>query len=114
MFADAGAQVVDAQIDGAQFAEAVQALLGGFVHVARADGRHHCQATHRVQPGADHAAVNTVVGVVAHQLVPHVDAGRYPLGHDGGDLEAQRFVEDDAFFKNAFQALQEFRFELGR
>ena len=48
-FADGRAQVVDAQVDRAELAEAVQALQRRLVHVARADGRHHGQAAHGVE-----------------------------------------------------------------
>ena len=41
--ANAGAQVVDAQVDGAQFGKAVQALLGRLAHVLGANGGHHGQ-----------------------------------------------------------------------
>jgi hypothetical protein len=81
--ANAGAQVVDAQVDGAQLGKAVQALLGRLVHVARANGGHHGQAAHGIQPGADHAAVDAVVGIVAHQLGPHVDARHHAARAQG-------------------------------
>ena len=38
-----GAQVVDAQVDGAQLGKAVQALLGRLAHVLNANGGHHGQ-----------------------------------------------------------------------
>ena len=111
--ADAGAQVVDAQVDGAELGEAVQALLGRFVHVTRADGGHAGQAAHGVEPGADHAAVDAVIAVVAHELVPHVDARGDAFGFEAGDLQAKHLVEDDFFFKDGSQAGHEFGLEFG-
>jgi hypothetical protein len=108
---DARAQIVHPQIDRAELGKAVQALLRGFIHVPRANRRHHRQAAHRVQPRADNAAVNAVVGGVAYQFVPHVDARRHAIRPERGDLQAKNLVEDDFFFKNAFQAGDEFFFE---
>ena len=68
---------------------------GGFAHVLGANGGHHGQSAHGVQPGADHAAVDAVVGIVAHQLRPHVDARHHLLRGNAGDLEPQQLVEDD-------------------
>ncbi len=62
MLADVGARGVDAQIDDAQLTEALQALRRRLVHVARADGCHHGQAAHGVQPSVDDAAMKGAGG----------------------------------------------------
>ena len=111
--ADAGAQVVDAQVDGAELGEAVQALLGRLVHVAGTDGGHDGQAAHGVQPGADDAAVHPVVAEVPHQFAAHVDAGGDMVRVQAGDLQAQHLVEDDPFFKDGLEALDEGGLEFG-
>ena len=111
MAANAGAQVVDAQVDGAQLGKAVQALLGRLAHVLGANGGHHGQATHGIQPGTDHPAVDAVVGIVAHQLRPHVDARHHLLRGNAGDLEPQQLVEDDLLFKDGGEPGEELGFE---
>src|SRR5450830_1654023 len=105
-FADGGAQVVDAQVDGAQLAKALESLHRGLVHVAGTDGRHHGQ---RIQAGGDHPAVQAVVAEVADQLVLHVDARAHRVGLERGDLQAEHGVEDDHLFEDLLQA----GFELG-
>ena len=80
MAANAGAQIINAQINRAQLAKAVQALLGRLVHMARANRRHHRQGAHPIQSGTDDAAVDTVVGVVADQLGLHINAPLDVLG----------------------------------
>ena len=77
------AQVVDTQVDRAELAEARHARLHRLVHVARADGGHHRQAAHRVERGADHAAVQALVAVVPDQLRPHLELA--PLRASGRD-----------------------------
>ena len=102
-------QIVDAQIDGAQFGKTLQALGRRLVHVPRPDGGHAGQAAHGIQTGTDHAAVNSVVAVMPDQLLAHVDATFDIGGLEFGDLQAQHLVENNFFFKDAFQALQKFR-----
>ena len=59
--------------------------------------RHHQRhAAERVERGADHAAVQPAVGVVAHQLGPHVQAHAHVGGVQRLDLQAQQLVEADA------------------
>ena len=114
MGANAGAQVVHPQINGAQLGKPVQALLRRLVHVARTDGRHHGQSPHGVQPGADDTPVDTVVGVVANQLGAHVDTCAHPLGQHAGDLQAQHTVEHNFVFKDIAQPGNKFRLEHNR
>ena len=109
--ADAGAQIVDAQIDGAQFAKAVQALLRRLVHMVRANGGHHRQPAHGVQAGADDAAVHPVESEMPHQLGAHGDACDHTGRLQRGDLQAQELVKDNALFKNGLQAGNKFLFK---
>jgi hypothetical protein len=113
-FADAGAQVVDAQVDGPELAEALQPLLRRFVHVARADGRHHGQPAHRVEPRADHAAVQAVECVVADEFALHGDVADDAFGLQAGDLQAQHLVEHDPLLEDLLQAGDEILFEDNR
>ena len=103
LLADRGAQVVDAQVDGAQLGEALQPLQWRLLEVARADRGHHRQAAHRVQPGADHAAVQSLVGEVADQLGPHLDVPGDALGRHDVDLQAQHAVEHHALFEHLLE-----------
>ncbi len=89
MLADARSQVIDPQIDRADPGETRQALRHRLVHVARAQCGHHRQTRHRIETGADHAAVKPVVGEVPDQFAPHVDAPADELRRDRGDLEPQ-------------------------
>ena len=114
MATDTGAQVVDAQVDGAQARKAVQALLGRFVHVLGAERGHHGQATHGVQPGTDGAAVDAVVGKVADELGAHGDAAGGAVGTQLGHLEAQHLVENDFFLEQLGQGGNEFGLERRR
>ena len=109
--ADAGAQIVDTQIDGAQLAKAVQALQRRLVHVACAYGGHDGQPAHGVQAGADDAAVDPVESEVPHQLRAHVDARDYAGRLQRSNLQAQNLVEDNALFKNGFEAGDKFFFK---
>jgi len=58
--------------------------------------------------------MHPVVGEVAHQIGPHVDAGGGQFGAQGLDLQAQHLVEDDLLFKDAAQAVDELGLELPR
>ncbi len=78
--ADAWAQVINAQINGPEFAEPQQALNGRLIHMASAYGGHAGQAAHSVKSCADHAAMDPIETVVAHQVGFHIDAGAYFVG----------------------------------
>ena len=86
----------------------------GFVHVAGADGSHHGQPAHGVQSGADYTAMDTVEGIVAHQLRTHVDARHHPLWRDSSDLQAQDLVKGDALLKDFLESRDELFFEYNR
>ena len=112
MVADAGPQVIHPQVNRAKFGKALQPLQGRLVHVARANGRHHGQPAHRVESGADNAAMNTVVGIVADQFMAHVEARRDPVGLERRDLQAEQLVEHNFFFKDGRQSGDELFFKL--
>ena len=111
MLADARAQVIDAQVDGAELGKAVKALQRQLVHVARADGGHHRQPAHRIQTGADDTPVDAVETEMADQLRAHVDACGHLRGREAGDLQAEYLVEDDALLEDGLQAGDEFGLE---
>jgi hypothetical protein len=81
--------------------------------VSRANGGHHGQAAHGVQPGADHATVDAVVAVVPDQFGLHGNVrGHHALRRDGCNFQAQHRVENDGFLKDLFQALDKFGLKL--
>ena len=92
----------------------MQALSGCLVHMTRANGGHHGQAAHGVQPGADDAAVNPVETEVADQVPFHVDAPAHLGGFERCDLQSQHLVENNHFLKDFFKSVDEFIFELDR
>ena len=98
-FADGGTQVVDAQVDRAELAEAAQPLERRLVHVACADRRHHREPGHGVERGADDAAVQPLVQVVADQLRPHLEVAADAGGREGVDAQADEMVERNALFE---------------
>jgi hypothetical protein len=85
----------------------VKALGGGLVHVAGANGGHHRKPAHGVQPGADDAAVDAVVAVVAHQFGPHVNAGSDQAGRERDHTQAQGLVENNFLLPKLAQTLDE-------
>ena len=84
-------------------AESGRALLGRLIQVLGANCGHHGQPTHGIQSRADHASVDAVVGVVAHQVGLHVDAAHHAVRRQGGDLEPQDLVEHNLFFKDGLE-----------
>ena len=80
--------------------------------MTRADGRHHGQPAHRVQPGADDAAVNAVVGIVPDEFMPHINARRDPVGLERRDLQTEQLVENNFFFKDGGESGHELFFKL--
>ena len=116
MVRNARAQVVHTQIDRPEFAKTQKPFRWWFIHMPRANRSHDRQPTHGVQPGADHAAVHTVVGVVANQLATHIHPCRHPVCLDRRDPQPQHLVENNQFFEYLFQTLHElgFKFNIGR
>lgn len=110
----APAQVVHTQVDGAELGETLQTLHRRLVHVARADGRHHGQAAHGVQPRADHAAVDALVAVMPDELGFHRNTRRHALGRDLSDLQAQHAVEGDLLLEDVLERRDEGGLEAGR
>ena len=55
-----------------------------------------------------------VVNEVPDQFAPHVDAPAHTLRPDRSDLETEHVVEDDLFFENGGEPLNELGFELFR
>ncbi|RYY90371.1 MAG: hypothetical protein EOO24_32755 [Comamonadaceae bacterium] len=80
----------------------------------RADGRHRRQAGHRVEPGADHAAVQPVVLEVADQRGLHRDAPLHAVGLHAGDLQPQHLVEDDLLLEDLLDRRDELGLERHR
>ena len=64
--------------------------------------------------GADHAAVQALVRVVADQLGPHLDVAGHAFGRDRGDAQAEQAVEDDALLEDVLQAVDELGLETCR
>ena len=112
--AEGRAQVVDAQVDRAELAEAAQPLGRRLGHVARADRRHHGEAGHGVERRADDAAVQALVRVVADQVGPHRQMAADAVGGERVDAQAEDVVERNAFLEERGQAADELLFERGR
>ena len=94
--AQAWAEVVDAQIDGADAGEALEDLGGGFVGVLAGDGQGEGEACGCVEGGGDDAAVEAAVEEVADEFGAHVQAQARVVGVEGIDLEAEELVEAQA------------------
>ena len=100
-------QVVHTQVDGAQAREVLQTLLDRFMRITRADGVHHRQATHGIQRGADHAAVDAIVAIMADQLGAHLQHGFADQRGAAGGAQAEQLVEGDLFFEDLDRSTQE-------
>jgi hypothetical protein len=84
VLAQALAQEVHAQVDGAHARKAVHDLLGVFRARGARNGHHQGQAAHGVQHRRNDAAVQAAVGRVAHEFGPHVERPRTSPGAPTG------------------------------
>jgi hypothetical protein len=105
-----GPQVVNAQIDGAQLAEAMQTLRRRFVQVPGTDRRHDGKPAHGIDTGTDDATVQPVGA--ADQFRSHDNGTGNPLRLDRGDLQSEHPVEGDHFLENMPQTGNKFGLEL--
>jgi hypothetical protein len=90
----------------------MQSLRRRIVHMLGRNGRHHSQPAHGVQAGADHAAMNALVGRMSDQIRSHGDMPLHQRGRDLADLQTDRLIEGHARFKDLAQAGDELRLEL--
>jgi hypothetical protein len=89
----------------------VHALRRRLVHVAGADRGDDRQTGHGVERGADHAAMQALVGRVAEELWPHRQAAVDAPRPDRDDAQAEHLVEGDGLLEQCAQRFDVFGLE---
>ncbi len=102
-FANTLVQVVGAQVDGADPAEAMDKLLGGFAVELFGNCDGDGKAADSVERGRNDAAVQTAVLIVTDQFGTHGKNQRRGTRLARNDLEAKQLIETDAMLEHIAQ-----------
>lgn len=102
-FANALAQVIGPQIDGADPAETVDYLFCRFAVELFGDTDRYGESADGVERRRDHAAVQAAMQVMTDQVGPHLEAKRRRFRVEGCNLQAEQLVEADPVLEHVAQ-----------